>query len=313
MIIESNILSILNEVLGQNAKLRKGAEAVFFCPKCSHYKRKLEVRIDPSDSRFGHFHCWVCEFKGKSFYTLFKAVGANKNQFDRLYAITGKSPRRRKKKTSDQEFVSLPAEFHPLWMPSNRFRYLHAKAYLKKRGVTEEDILRYNIGYCDEGEYKNRVIIPSYDDKGQLNFFISRAFYDVVNPHKGPSVPKNFVGFECFINWQYEEGITLCEGAFDALSIRRNAIPLFGKIIPDKLKERIVENHVKRVNMVLDRDAMKMAIRNSQDLQKLGVKVHLIKLEGKDPSVLGFDKINQIIRDSKPMTFSDLVRFKLYE
>jgi hypothetical protein len=130
-------------------------------------------------------------------------------------------------------------------------------------------------------------------------------------PHKSPSVSKDIVGFECFINWR--EPITLVEGAFDAIAVRKNVIPLFGKIIPDKLKERIIENHVSRVNMVLDKDAIQKAVRNSQDLQRLGVTIHLIKLDGKDPSVLGFDKINQLIRDSSPMRFSDLVFFKLYE
>ena len=40
-----------------------------------------------------------------------------------------------------------------------------------------DDILKHNIGYCDEGKYSNRIIIPSYDSDGQLNFFVGRDFY----------------------------------------------------------------------------------------------------------------------------------------
>jgi DNA primase len=219
---------------------------------------------------------------------------------------------RRKKKVDGYEAVTLPSSFLPLSEPTGTYRCSHALAYLHKRGVTDIDILRYNIGYCEDGEYNNRIIIPSYDADGQLNFFSSRIFYDdAFNPHKGPTASKNIVGFENLINWQ--NGVTLVEGCFDAISVRRNAIPLFGKIMPDKLKERIIENHVPRINMLLDNDAMRAAIRNSEDLLKLGVKVHLIKLEGKDPSVLGYQRINQIIEDSRPMGYSDLVYFKLSE
>jgi hypothetical protein len=306
MIYESNVISLLNEVLGQNARIRKGNEAVYFCPCCNHYKRKLEVNLDT-----GYWHCWVCEVRGKTFLSLLKRVRANKSQLDRLYSITGEAPKKRRKKVAGQEFVSLPSEFKSMFPPNESFKYRHAISYLKKRGITHDDILRYNIGYCEEGEYKNRVIIPSYNADGHLNFFTSRAFYEMPMPHKSPSVSKDIVGFECFVNWR--EPITLVEGAFDAIAVRKNVIPLFGKIIPDKLKERIIENHVSRVNMVLDKDAIQKAVRNSQDLQRLGVTIHLIKLDGKDPSVLGFDKINQLIRDSSPMRFSDLIFFKLYE
>ena len=57
---------------------------------------------------------------------------------------------------------------------------------------------------------------------------------------KNPQVSKDIVGFELHINWNYP--VCLVEGAFDAIAIKRNAIPLFGKTIPDQLKHRIIEN-----------------------------------------------------------------------
>ncbi len=39
-----------------------------------------------------------------------------------------------------------------------------------------EDIIKYNIGFCNEGPYGGRVIIPSYDDNGKLNYFIARDY-----------------------------------------------------------------------------------------------------------------------------------------
>ena len=37
-----------------------------------------------------------------------------------------------------------------------------------ERGLSFDDIIRYNLGYCLSGTYQNRIIIPSYDSDGQL-------------------------------------------------------------------------------------------------------------------------------------------------
>jgi hypothetical protein len=73
---------------------------------------------------------------------------------------------------------------------------------------------------------------------GQLNYFVSRAFYQADwQKHKNPRVSKDIIGFEMMINWN--EPVVLCEGAFDAIAIKRNALPLFGKIIQLALKKKI--------------------------------------------------------------------------
>ena len=82
-------------------------------------------------------------------------------------------------------------------------------SYLKRRGLTHEDILKYNIGYCESGLFSNRVIIPSYDENGQLNFFVGRDIYDSPMKYKNSSTTKDVVGFELFVNW--DEPIVLCE------------------------------------------------------------------------------------------------------
>jgi len=94
--------------------------------------------------------------------------------------------------------------------------------YLQRRGITYEDILKYNIGYCDQGLYTNRVIIPSYSEDGQLNFFVGRDIFESKMKYRNSPTPKDVVGFELFINW--DEPIVLCEGPFDAIAIDGVAI-----------------------------------------------------------------------------------------
>ena len=46
------------------------------------------------------------------------------------------------------------------------------------------------------------IIIPSYNEDGILNYFVSRAFYDSNYKHKNPNVSKDIIGFDMIINWE---------------------------------------------------------------------------------------------------------------
>ena len=167
----------------------------------------------------------------------------------------------------------------------------------------------YNIGYAESGEYSGMIIIPSYNEDGILNYFVSRAFYDSNYKHKNPNVSKDIIGFDMIINW--EKDLNIVEGAFDAIATGENTIPLFGKILPDSLRKKVIEKNVKRGNIILDSDAMKAAIKHSEYFMGNGIRVHLIELPGKDPSELGSDNVKTLIEDSSELTFSKIMEYKL--
>ena len=307
MLLQAQLLTLLDKVLNQSARIRKGTEAIYHCPFCNHYKKKLEVNTVTQE-----WHCWVCNAAGKSIRSLFRKLKVNRAYYAELYKIVG-SPSYQKHQETDykQQELSLPEGFVSLSHPVKSLEYGNAISYLRSRGVTRDDILRYNIGYSGYGEFKQRIIIPSYDKDGNLNFFSSRVYYDGGDAikYKNPSWSKDIIGFELFVNW--DEPITLVEGAFDAFAIRRNVIPLFGTLMSNKLKEAIVENGVGQVNIVLDNDAMKKALDISDFLEKQEVESRIIKLEDKDPSVLGYERITEIINNSKPMDFSGMILLKM--
>jgi DNA primase len=308
MLKESQLFSLLDKVLNQISYIRKGEEAVYFCPFCSHYKRKLEVNV-----RTQEWHCWVCNSCGRSISSLFYKLKVKEAYFDELYKIVGKSWKRIITEVERPKNLSLPNEFIPLWKPSKSFDYGHAIEYLGDRRVTMDDILRYNIGYCEEGIYKQRILVPSYDKDGNVNFFAARAYHEG-NWYKYmlPPWSKDIIGFELFVNWH--EPITLVEGTFDAMSVRNNAIPLFGTTLPFSLKLAVVSNKVKRVNIVLDNDALKQAVDifdRIEDLQVNQIDIHLIRLGEKDPSILGFEAVNELIEKSKAFDFSDIIKARL--
>jgi len=173
-----------------------------------------------------------------------------------------------------------------------------------------EDMIKYNMGYCEEGEYQNMIVIPSYDSKGNLNYFTARSFEkEPFRKYKNPSVSRDIVPFEMFINWS--SPLVLCEGPFDAIAIKRNAIPLLGKNIQSSLMKKIVSSKVEKIYIALDSDAIKSALKFCERFMNEGKEVHLLEMDDKDPSELGFINFTKLIQKSTPLTLSGLLAKKL--
>jgi len=281
------LLQLLESVLGKG-KSTSGNNVAFFSPFTSHYKPKLEIDINTTSDGQNAWHCWISDKKGRSITSLFKQLNLGKQYFEQLSRII-KSAKYKNFDTEVKqiEVISLPEEYNPLWKHKNTPDFRNAISYLKRRGVTIFDILKYRIGYCERGEYSGKIIIPSYDCDGQLNYFVSRAYYKADKyKHKNPKISKDIIGFDLTINWS--EPIVLCEGAFDAIAIKRNAIPLFGKIIQPQLQKKIIEKRVKEIYICLDADAIRNALSIAKRFMGEGLNVYFIELKTEDASDLGF-------------------------
>tara|TARA_R110000824_G_scaffold6062_3_gene27848 strand:- start:7372 stop:7992 length:621 start_codon:yes stop_codon:yes gene_type:complete len=203
--------------------------------------------------------------------------------------------------------------FKPLWEKTNDvdITYKHVMKHLMERKISMGDIIRYGVGYCDDGEFSNRIIVPSYDSTGKLNYFIARdIFPNSKMKYKNPTMSKNVVIFELLINWKMP--VVLCEGVFDAMAIKRNAIPLLGKFPSRELIKRMIQERVKIVYIALDQDAKKDAIKLAEYLLSYGITPFSVNLQDKDPSELGFKKFWQLADGIKPSTFSERIRGRLY-
>jgi len=303
---QNKIVNLLNRVLKTNGtKLKKLDEYMYWSPFISHHKPKLQINV-----RTQKWHCWVSNVGGRTLFQLLKKVNASNQHFDELRELVGDSPQYKKKTDSKvSEVVQLPNEFITLCNGTDSIVKRHALSYLYKRGITDGDILKYNIGYCDEGLYSNRIIIPSYDSDGTLNFFVGRDFYNGKMKYRNSHTTKDIIGFDLFINW--DEPIILCEGVFDAMAFKRNAIPLFGKNIMSTLQKKIIESRVKVIYLALDNDAIEDAIKISDNFINNGIDVRMIKFKEKDPSEIGFQNLLYLINKTTKTKFSDLMRLKL--
>jgi DNA primase len=304
------LLQLLESVLGKG-KPTSGDNIAFFSPFVSHYKPKLEINIHTNQAGENTWHCWISDKKGRSIASLFKQLNLPKERFEQLNRIIESAKYRNvKSEIANAASIQIPAEYAPLWIKKNTPDYRNAIHYLTQRGVTVFDILKYRIGYCETGEYSGKIIIPSYDATGQLNYFVSRAFYKAdKQKHKNPKISKDIIGFELFINWA--EPIILCEGAFDAIAVKRNAIPLFGKIIQPALQKKIIEERVKNIYICLDADALKNALTIAERFMAEGLNVHFVELQNKDASELGFHQITEIIENTDLLTFERVMELKM--
>jgi DNA primase len=304
------LLFLVESVLGKGQSTSKGNFA-FKCPFCTHHKNKMEINLRTTTKRENFWHCWVCGAKGKTLLSLFKKIKAPQGKINELNILI--IPAKKDNHTSD--ILEFPKEFISL---SNtiedkiaQIEAKHAIKFLKKRGITQDDIIKYNIGFCKEGKYEGRVIIPSYDEDKKLNYFIARDYKDATpQKYKNPPVSaKDVIGFELYINW--DAPIILVEGIFDALTIKRNVIPLFGKVIHGKLMEKLVKSSVNRIYIALDADARRDALKQAEMLMSYGKEIYLVEMEGKDANEIGFEKFLNTIEQTVPLNLHSLLEKKL--
>lgn len=304
--INELLVNLVNSVLGAGKRTARGNQA-YNCPFCHHHKPKLEINFTENKQGHNPWHCWVCNKQGKTLRSLFKQVKASAEQFSELKKLvkTGAEVQ----EVVVEHVLSLPKELKSL-VDNNDIVARHAKAYLKSRNINIDDIIKYNIGYCDSGRYANMVIIPSYDANGNLNYFTGRSFEkDPYVKYRNPEVSRDIIPFELFINW--DSPLVLCEGPFDAIAIKRNAIPLLGKNIQQNLMKKIVTSKVEKLYIALDTDARKQALKFAEYFMNQGKEVYLVELEGKDPSDMGFAHFTKLIQNTFPLTQYDLMEKKL--
>ena len=297
------IITFLTEILGPYTQQKD--EYLFNCPFCHHHKKKLSVNIVNNK-----WKCWICNARGVRLLSLWKRMGLPKQTIQRFKNIMGETDLRQFEYEEQTTTIHLPTEYKPLWKPEKSYPYLHAVTYLQQRGITAEDILRYRIGFCDKGPYAGRIIVPSYDSNNQLNYFTARSFYEGSMKYKNPPTSKNTIIFENMIDW--DEPIILCEGMFDAIALRQNAIPLMGKTLSKKLEHALLKHNVEHIIIFLDEDARSDALKLEHHLKQYEIDVRIVLTEGKDASEMGFTPAWDAIYSAHATDFKDFIKHRLF-
>lgn len=300
------LLGSIENILGKSHKRARDNYA-FHCPFCNHRKPKLEINMATNEEGKNFWECWVCQTRGQSIRSLLRQLQTPKDIAANILKYLPKGTFTEYKGLS---IVELPKEYQPLYLASTESVIANmVRKYLYERGLTDNDFIKYSIGYATTGEFGGRVIIPSYSESGQLNFFVARTYDKNYFKYKNPEASKDIIFFENLINWN--QPIILCEGVFDAIAIRRNAIPILGKSISNALYKKIVTGKVQDIYVALDTDARDKAVQIAEKFLNQGKRVFLIKLDGKDPSEMGFRAFTELIQTAEELDLSGIMMHKL--
>ena len=269
-------LKILNRVLG--SPYIRGAEALYHCPSCDHHKKKLSINIDKNV-----FKCWVCDWSGKNVYRIVRSHGSLNDRyewksFQQEVEIENFSDKLfgQSEKTAEQE-IDLPDQFVSLANKRLPATSLYPLNYLKSRGIDKKTIIKWKIGYCPSGPYGGRILIPSFNKNGDINYFVSRAYDRNWKKYMNPDISKDIIFNYPYLD--FDEDMVIVEGVFDAMKAGDNSVPLLGSTLNEnsKLFSKIVKNDTP-VYLALDPDAHKKTNKLVSLFLKYDVEVRLVSV-----------------------------------
>ena len=287
-------LSIITGFLGKSYKSNN--EHLFQCPFCKHHKRKFSVNIQR-----GVYKCWVCDEKGRNLYRLVRKFGSQKDR-ESWKAFSGEETDlnafgnlfEEEEDDNFEQIIEMPPNFHTL---TGNVHFRVPLQYLEKRGISRKDILKWKIGFCSDGPFKGRIIIPSFNENGDLNYFIARTFTDEYRRYKNPPVSRDIVFNELYVDFDKE--VTIVEGAFDAVKAD-NAVPILGSTIREtsRLFKKIVKNNTP-VLLALDPDAKYKAENIKRLLFKYGIEVRELQYDDeRDVGDMSKEEVEKLSQDA---------------
>lgn len=315
--------SIIENIFGTTKGYLQSSQIQVNCPLCqerdglSHPDGKFNLEINTAK---GIFRCWKCDqpkfsgslgkliriFGSKVDYELYKSYGG------RSYHYNGDLDQ------NELIPIKLPDEMI-LFSQAELTNPEHFEAYsymVVNRKINRELLLKYRIGFCLTGKYNKRIIIPSYDEYGEVNYFVARN-YDLNNkkkwPYDNPKSNKSLIIFnEGYVNW--DSTVYIVEGVFEMFSLPINGIPLLGKVLSIALLEKL-KYYKPNVIIVLDPDAHKNAVELFYQLHSIYVgceeKVKIVKLNYKNEDLdsirrkYGNDEVIKILRSARNLTIDD--------
>lgn len=321
-------MSFCQEVFGPYRSTNAGANIEVVCPVCKDLKEKQTGRTYSNRKLSIHtdmhvLHCWVCGYKAKNPIHLVKRYFPNhlQNYLDKFLDAEELQIYKETKPTNDDSetpaVATLPEDFQLLATADPSDWYIRAaRNYLKGRGADSPDMLWYwrlGVSKADREAY-NRIIVPSFDKNGILNYYSARAMKDrMKEKYKNPLVLReNIVFNELNIDWQSE--LVLVEGVFDLMKCPENACPLLGAELPAHflLFQRIVENGTPVV-LALDPEAQNKAYEIAKRLLEFDIPVKILKLlpNQEDVGSLAKSEFNELLQRANIFNMEYLLRSKI--
>jgi hypothetical protein len=312
-------LKFFESIFGTGQLAANGKNFGIRCPFCAHKdpnKRKLVIRVEDDV-----VHCWVCGWKAHSMAPLIRKFGSQTQLLryrDEFMPEEAKHSWRTYDDVTEQEKqkLVLPKDFKLLTLASLADPDVKAAwFYLKKRRISLRDAWYFKFGVSNEMRWKRRIIMPSFDESGELNYFVARNVYDNDPRPKYDNPPDDklpIIFNEINVDWN--KRLVLCEGPFDLVKCGDNAVPLLGSDLNEesRLFSQILLYNTS-VAVALDADMWQTKTpRLVKKLQEYSVDVSLVDVrEWGDPGKMTKQQFRQALETAIVPTWTSSFLEKL--
>lgn len=285
----SDKIRFIEKAFGPGRMSANGDNFDVYCPICESpdkAKKKLAIRVDDDAN-----HCWTCGYRARSLYAMlmkycsrtlaveYADTFLSTDEFDRNKKFLSLSDN----DSNVQQQITLPEDFKLLVDnvtvdENNSLFHTEARNYVVDRGSNNQDLWYFKLGVSCSYKWWKRIIMPSFDKFGNLNYLVGRAFDSSTRrKYDSPMVDKtSFIFNE--INVDFKQPLVLCEGPFDLIKCVQNTVPLLGSEINEQslLFEKIILNKTK-IYLALDSDMMYTKVpRIIRKLQNYNIDVKII-------------------------------------
>ena len=276
----SDRIKFIESVFGRGRLAHNGKNIDVRCPICAPTdptKKKLAILVE--DDRM---HCWVCGFRARSLAPLISRFGTREQMAeyrDRYVPSTVRDKRLFCDDVAEQKKLELPRGFRMLVNASFSDPDVNAaRQYLMNRGLSNRDLWYFKLGISDDSRWRRRIIVPSFDASGSLNYFVGRAIDARRRPkYDNPHLDRLPIIFN-ELNVDWTQRLVICEGTFDMFKCGDNVVPLLGSDLNEEsaLFSAILMNNTP-VAVALDGDMWETkTIKVAKKLVQYNIDVTLV-------------------------------------
>jgi DNA primase len=266
-----NVIDVLND---RQIKFREaGKDYQVHCLNPEHDDSNPSMRIDKVT---GVYNCFSCGFKGN----IFRLFGADPNYIDISIA-------RLQDKIRDllsNKNLTMPTDAVPF---DKNYRGLDKRTYLEINAFTSNE----------EDEFKDRLMFPIYDIRGNIKVFVGRAFHTEIEDKYLVYPPNVRIPLFPAHPEIWKNSLIIVEGIFDALNLMDkgcyNVISAFGTVSLFKTyKEKLSHYKILGVNKFYimfdgDKAGRDASVKLEAILNDNGFNAETIELpDGMDPGDL---------------------------
>jgi hypothetical protein len=279
----------------------------FECPVCGRFKGAVNFYQQRVKCWHGCFHNDV-----EHFVALMENVSREEAKA-LVLAIPGEvfveaqTQQRAIPKLGEEKAIPYPDYFEPISKPSPNIG-MRAVHYLVTRGFDIDYMDYLGVGYCYDGKYKGRIIIPFFVD-GRLRFYQGRSFMSHVEPkYLNPKFEEIGVAKEDLVYNEralslFDE-VFITEGALDAICLSEAATSTQGWSVSRWQLMKYMNARATQITIVPDvgyyDKALELAglLVNRKQVRVLNVDI--LSSIGKDVNEIGAANIWDL-RDSTPI------------